>query len=221
MRARLSALSQRLSKDLTPLQVLACAAVLFSADWAFRQSGGSFFPGGLLDEAAHFTTALLLLQALPSKQRAKIILPALFASVAIDVDHIPQYLGYYFFTAGTPRPYTHSLLTIAVLLTIAFAVRRHRLLFLGLALGVALHFLRDLAEGNGNGIAAPVAIHRPRVQLSAQHLCGADGLCGRGGLLPGCAQPAGSGRSSVTGASSSSVVSQRRASSTLQPLRAA
>lgn len=153
MRARLSALSQRLSKDLTPLQVLACAAVLFSADWAFRQSGGSFFPGGLLDEAAHFTTALLLLQALPSKQRAKIILPALFASVAIDADHIPQYLGYYFFTAGTPRPYTHSLLTIAVLLTIAFAVRRHRLLFLGLALGVALHFLRDLAEGNGNGIA--------------------------------------------------------------------
>jgi inner membrane protein len=155
MQARLSLqrLTQIFSQDLSPLWVLVCAAVLFSADWAFRQSGGSFFPGGLLDEAAHFTTALLLLQAIPSKQRAKIVLPALFASVAIDLDHVPQYLGYYFLTAGTPRPYTHSLLTLVVLLTIAFAVRRHRYLFLGLALGVALHFLRDLAEGNGNGIA--------------------------------------------------------------------
>ncbi len=132
--------------------MLGCAAILFLADWACLRAGDSFVPGGPLDETAHFLTALLLLQALPTGKRATIILPALIGSVAIDLDHIPQYLGYQFFTNGTPRPYTHSLLTLAVLALLALSLRRHRNLFLGLALGVALHFFRDLAEGGG-GIA--------------------------------------------------------------------
>lgn len=154
VRARLSPArwAQALRADLSPLQVLACAAVLLLTDWAYRRVGDSFVPGGPLDETAHFLTALLLLQALPRRQRAKLAVPALIASVAIDLDHVPQYLGYYFFTAGTPRPYTHSLLTLLVLVALAFAVRRHRTLLLALALGVALHFFRDLAEGGG-GIA--------------------------------------------------------------------
>lgn len=138
--------------DLSPIQVAVCAAILVAADWSYRQVGDSFFPGGPLDETAHVITALLLLQTLPQRWRAPIALPALIASVAIDLDHVPQYLGYYFFTQGTPRPYTHSLLTIAVLILIATIIRRHRLLFLGLAVGVSLHFFRDMAEG-GNGVA--------------------------------------------------------------------
>jgi inner membrane protein len=150
MRARFSA--GRLAENLTPLQVLACAAILYLADWAFQQSGGSFFPGGPLDETAHLLTALLLLQAIPPRLRAKIMIPALIGSVAIDLDHIPDYLGYRFLTVGTPRPYTHSLLTPLLLLTLALVVRRHRAVFVGLALGVLLHFFRDLAEGNGSGV---------------------------------------------------------------------
>jgi LexA-binding, inner membrane-associated putative hydrolase len=163
MRARLSPgrLAERLGDDLSPLQVLACAAILYFADWAFLHSGGSYFPGGLFDEAAHFVTALLLLQGLPSKYRAKIILPALIASVAVDLDHIPEYLGYGFFSEGTPRPYAHSLLTLVVLLSLALALRHHRKLLVGLALGVALHFFRDLAEGNGAGVSLlwPLSTH--------------------------------------------------------------
>ena len=89
MRARFSSRAPCV-EILTPLQVLGCAAILYSADWGFQQSGGSFFPGGPLDETAHLLTALLLLQALPPRWRAKIAVPALIGSVAIDLDHIPQ-----------------------------------------------------------------------------------------------------------------------------------
>jgi inner membrane protein len=146
-------LARRLRQELTPLQLLGCAAVLLLADAAYQRAGDSFFPGGPLDETAHFLTALLLLQLLPTAWRAAIAIPALVGSVAIDLDHVPQYLGDRFLTVGTPRPYTHSLLTPLVLLALALVMRRHRVLFLGLALGVLLHFVRDLAEGNGSGVS--------------------------------------------------------------------
>jgi len=148
-----SRLVRQLQEDLTPLALLGCAVVLLAADTAYQHAGDSFFPGGPLDETAHFLTALLLIQLLPTARREPIAVPALVASVAIDLDHIPQYLGDRFLTEGTPRPYTHSLLTPLVLLVLALAVRRHRVLLLGLALGVLLHFFRDLAEGNGSGVS--------------------------------------------------------------------
>lgn len=155
MRARLALarLADHLGADLSPLQVLGCGALLLLADWAYQRVGDSLFPGASLDEAAHFLTALLLLQGLPAKQRARLVGPALLASVAIDLDHVPQALGYQFLTAGTPRPYTHSLLTLVVLLAIALAARRRRTVIAGVALGIALHLFRDLAEGHGSGVA--------------------------------------------------------------------
>ncbi|HET9094976.1 MAG TPA: metal-dependent hydrolase [Solirubrobacteraceae bacterium] len=153
-RLRTSRAAQRLSAGLTPLAVLGCAAVLFLSDWGYQHGGGTSLPAAaVLDETAHVLTALLLLQGLSARLRARFALPALFASVAIDLDHVPQDLGYHFLTVGTPRPYTHSLLTIAVLLALAVALRRRRDLLLGLALGLVLHFFRDLAEGNGSGVA--------------------------------------------------------------------
>ena len=146
-------LAHELRRDLTPLALLGCAVVLLAADTAYQHAGDSFFPGGPLDETAHFLTALLMLQLVPTRWRAGIAVPALFASVAIDVDHVPQYLGDRFLTVGTPRPYTHSLLTPLVLLALALVVRRHRVLLLGLAVGVLLHFFRDLAEGDGSGVS--------------------------------------------------------------------
>lgn len=127
-------------------------ALLLLADWAVGQAGASFFPGAPLDESAHLLTALLLLQILPGRWRAGIAGPALLASVAIDLDHVPQYLGYQFLSSGTPRPYTHSLLTVVLLAGLAPAARRHRRLFAGLALGVVLHLFRDLGEGSGSAV---------------------------------------------------------------------
>lgn len=196
MRARigLARLVERLGADLSPLEVLACAAVLFLADWAYRRTGDSFIPGAPLDETAHLLTALLLLQALPRRQRAGLIGPALLASVAIDLDHIPQDLGFQFLTLGTPRPYPHSLLTPLLLLAPALAFRRRRALFLGLALGVMLHFFRDLAEGGGSGVSLlwPLSEHSygyPHATYVALMICVAAADIGLG-LLSRRARPA-------------------------------
>src|SRR5579862_829544 len=94
---------------------LACAsAALLLADWLYQRAGDSIMPGGLLDETAHLLTMLLILWALPRSPAARLAVPALIASVAIDADHIPQHLGSTILTQGTPRPYTHSLLTLAI-----------------------------------------------------------------------------------------------------------
>jgi inner membrane protein len=152
MRARSSI--PRLAQRLGPPQVLACLALLLLADWAYIHIGGnSVFPEAPLDELAHFLTALLMLQLLPAGQRVRFAAPALLASVAIDLDHVPQYLGYDFLTAGTARPYTHSLLTVVVVLALALALRRQRRVLTGVALGLLLHFFRDLAEGNGSAVS--------------------------------------------------------------------
>ena len=70
---------------------------------------------------------------------------ALIASVAIDVDHIPLYLG----LLGNPaqRPLTHSLSAVAVFAAAAAASRRHRAMLAGVTAGLVLHFARDIAEG--------------------------------------------------------------------------
>ncbi len=139
--------------ELTPPVVALCAAVLLACHFAYQQVGYSYVPGGPLDETAHLLTAVLLLQLLPQRLRTPIAAPALVASVAIDLDHIPQFLGTDLLTAGTPRPYTHSLLTILVLLGLALALRRRQTLLVGLAAGIVMHFFRDMGEGMGAGIA--------------------------------------------------------------------
>ena len=129
-------------------------AVLFASDWAYRQVGDSFFPGGPLDEAAHLATAFVLLMALPRRLSHRLWWPAvLVASVAIDLDHIPGYLGDDFLTRGTPRPYTHSLTTVLAVIVMAILWRRRRRLLVSIAVGLCIHFFRDAAEGNGSGIA--------------------------------------------------------------------
>lgn len=133
--------------------LVACLAVLLADDGLYDRAGDSFLPGGPLDEIAHILTALLLLQVLPRRIRSFAPFWVLLGSFAIDLDHVPGYLGYDFLTAGTPRPYTHSLMTIAVLLGGGLVWRGVRRPVLGLALGVALHFVRDLAEGNGAGVS--------------------------------------------------------------------
>lgn len=138
---------------LTP-KSLAVASVLFVlADWASQRAGDSVIPGGPLDETAHVLTTLLVLWALgPRFCRARVLVPALIVSVLIDADHVPGALGSDWLTAGTPRPYTHSLLTVAVVLALALAWRGRRVLLAAIALGLVIHFWRDVSEP-GYGVA--------------------------------------------------------------------
>jgi inner membrane protein len=125
---------------------------LAGADWAYQRAGDSAWPGGPLDETAHLLTALLVLWALGRRATERVGLAALIASVAIDLDHVPDRLGAGWITAGTPRPYTHSLLTVALILSAALVRRRRAELLIGLALGTAIHLWRDLAE-TGSGVS--------------------------------------------------------------------
>ena len=67
------------------------------------------------DEPAHLATGILVVLVLialaPARPAVAFVLAALVASMAIDLDHLPQYLGWPGLTGGTPRPYTHSLVT--------------------------------------------------------------------------------------------------------------
>lgn len=134
---------------------LAVAAVAFlAADIADQIVGGSMLLGGTLDEIAHLLSTLIVLWAVGGRLFDRMLYPALIASVAIDLDHIPQELGYPFLTEGTPRPYTHSLLTIAVGLAVALLWRRRRRrdVWVGVTVGLAIHFWRDMAEPS-SGVA--------------------------------------------------------------------
>lgn len=111
---------------------------------------------GLLDEPAHLATAWLGLAALaPRALSHRAWWAALVASVAVDVDHLPLYLGNGAFSVDGGRPPTHSLLLVALLALLAVPPRARWLL--GAAAGVVLHLTRDLVTGPGVPLLWPLA----------------------------------------------------------------
>jgi inner membrane protein len=118
-----------------------------------------------LDEPAHLLTAWLLLSA-AGVRRGPVLLWALAGSVLIDLDHVPLYLGAPV-TAGGGRPVSHSLAFLLALLAAAWAWRSQRLRLAGLAAGVGLHVVRDVALGPGVPLLWPVVAESVRVPYPA------------------------------------------------------
>lgn len=143
------------------MALLAAALVFVAADIGDQLSGGdTLLTSGPLDETAHLLTALIVLTAVGVLVFDRFLISALIASVVIDLDHIPNLLGTDWFTHGTPRPYTHSLLTIAVVVVASWRWRRHRTILLGVAVGLGVHFWRDTAEpGSGVALLWPLSRH--------------------------------------------------------------
>ena len=126
---------------------LLLAAVALAFDAADRRIPFGVWTTGPVDEVAHLATAalgLLVLARIIDAPR-RFYGAALIASVAIDMDHIPLYLG--LLGDQAQRPVTHSLSTVAVSVLAAAASRRHRAVLAGVATGLVLHFARDIAEG--------------------------------------------------------------------------
>jgi inner membrane protein len=109
----------------------------------------------ILDEPAHLLTAALFLGVLTRRPGDARWLWALCGSVAIDLDHVPLYT-FAPDLAVSGRPPTHSLLTVLVLWALA-AVPVLRTPMSGLALGVLLHLVRDVATGPGVPLLWPVS----------------------------------------------------------------
>jgi inner membrane protein len=126
---------------------LLLAAIALAFDAADRRIPFGVWTTGPVDEVAHLATAalgLLVLACFIDAPR-RFYVAALVASVAIDVDHIPLYLG--LLGNQAQRPVTHSLSTVAVFAAAAAVSRRHRAVLAGVATGLVLHFARDIAEG--------------------------------------------------------------------------
>ncbi len=110
---------------------------------------------GLLDEPAHLATAWLGLAALaPRSLSLRAWWAALVASVVIDVDHVPLYLGDGAFSVDGGRPPTHTLVLAALLAVLAAPPRARWLL--GVSAGVVLHLARDLVTGPGVPLLWPL-----------------------------------------------------------------
>lgn len=140
---------------------LLLALYVVATDLLTGWHGMDFAMRGLLDEPAHLATALIILGGLV-RVRGSLLDPyfgwaMLACSMLIDIDHLPAEFGSDALTNGTPRPYTHALWTVTVLV-LAWAVARFflirsqrtrpatiELLLAGAASGVAAHLLRDIA----------------------------------------------------------------------------
>ena len=123
------------------------AGVALAFDALDRRVPFGLLTTGPIDEVAHLATAalgLLVVACLIDAPR-RFYVAALIASVAIDLDHIPLYLG--LLGDNGQRPVTHSLTTVAVFAVAAAASRRHRAVLAGVVTGLLLHFARDMAEG--------------------------------------------------------------------------
>ncbi|MGY1733365.1 metal-dependent hydrolase [Geodermatophilus sp. SYSU D01045] len=110
---------------------------------------------GLLDEPAHLLTAWLALVAVGATS-PRVWPWVLAGAVAIDVDHLPMYLWNEPLNADGGRPITHSLTTVLVLLAVALGARRVRTAAVGIAAGVLLHLVRDVATGPGVSLLWPL-----------------------------------------------------------------
>lgn len=155
-----------------PPGVTAALAVIVATTAVVRPGSFPLPVAGALDELGHAATGVLILAALGPSPRY-FALGLLGSSLLIDLDHLPHTLGCDWLTDGTPRPYPHSLATVALLLVIAGAAvcpRRKslRLLTGGSAVGLLGHFVRDLGEGGGGvPLLWPISTISPEIPRGA------------------------------------------------------
>ncbi|HSK50806.1 MAG TPA: metal-dependent hydrolase [Solirubrobacterales bacterium] len=150
--------------------------------WALLEGSTGSIAFGLVDEPAHLATCALALLALAaltgSWPSGRFVVAALVASVAIDLDHLPGYLGERLLTGSMPRPLTHGVLLVAALLLVGRATsnRSLRQVSLGIAFGASTHLLRDLATGPGisalwplteDAVQVPYAVYAAILALTA------------------------------------------------------
>jgi len=138
--------------DAAAKTALVAPIVIAATDRLRRHVDHPLIVVGGLDEIAHLATAILAITGLARQRPPHFTGSMLVASVAIDLDHIPSYMGIKWLNRDTPRPYPHSLLTLLVVAMLGILWRGQRVTILGASAGIALHFWRDLAAP-GCGVA--------------------------------------------------------------------
>ncbi len=158
--------------------VLGCVGVIGVADLLiWRWKGAPYAVEALFDEPAHVATGLLALTAFGLAFDLSVVLAVLAGSLLIDADHWPGVFGSKILQHGVPRPYTHSLGTIVVLLVVVLLLKgRKRELTLIATLALTLHFFRDMSEPGGPGVSLlwPLSDHA----VTVRYLLYAVGMVG-------------------------------------------
>jgi membrane-bound metal-dependent hydrolase YbcI (DUF457 family) len=149
---------------ITTRTVLCCLGVIALADLLIWRWKVPYGVEALFDEPAHLATGLVALAAAGVWFEAPIVLAVVAGSLLIDLDHIPHVFGSNVLEQGIPRPYTHSLGSLVVLVAVALLLRGNgavRRVALVVALALGLHFFRDTAEPGGPGVSLlwPVSDH--------------------------------------------------------------
>jgi inner membrane protein len=154
------------SRRPNPLSLtLGLVGLVFGLDLLWSRIGVSSgsLAYALADVPGHLATCAIALVAfvrvVDSWPPVRSATAALVACIAIDVDHIPGYLGSHLLAGTLPRPYGHSVLWVAALVTLGLAARRRdvREISLGIAFGLSAHLLRDLATGPGVPLVWPIS----------------------------------------------------------------
>ena len=134
-----------------PAVVLA-AGLIVAVDAVIPEAGESIWLVGALDEVAHLATGMVTLGALGPVVNGHLARGLVGSSALLDIDHVPQYSGARWLTADTERPYPHSLLTLIAAWGAYWGLRRRApqcgatATARGALIGLAAHFMRDLAE---------------------------------------------------------------------------
>jgi inner membrane protein len=156
---------------------LALVLAIVIVDLTIPWHGLSFVPRALIDEPCAVATALVVLGAITRFRGAppepKFGWSMLAWSVLIDIDHLPAEFGSRVLTEGTPRPYTHALWVVVVLIVATLVARYWSrraktsasaatvLILAGTAWGISVHFLRDVAT-------APMSLWWPVTKAAVQ-----------------------------------------------------
>lgn len=102
---------------------------------------------GVTDELGHLLTALVFAVTVRSLGAHLPVWAVLIGAVILDLGHISDRLGITETITGSSRNGSHSLFAVAVIAAIALGAPRHRLVWVGLALGALSHLWRDMGTG--------------------------------------------------------------------------
>jgi inner membrane protein len=153
--------SRRALRRRTLAAALAPFSIIVLDSWRRRQTRCPLIVHGILDESAHLLTGRLVVESLFSQRSSAFRAAVLASSVLIDVDHVPAYTGHGWLDRGVPRPYPHSLTTLATIAAFVRTTPADNDVALGVLVGTALHLWRDVSEpGTGIPLLWPVS-NRP------------------------------------------------------------
>ena len=121
---------------------------IVAADLILRTFKPGLLVAGLLDEAAHMATTVLIAGHRHRRMDPNVVSGMLPGSALIDLDHLPLVILKRPMASAEDRPMTHSLPTLAAVCIASAVTRgRSRSVLIGVTAGTACHFARDFATG--------------------------------------------------------------------------